>query len=219
MKFGKAAAMLTAGIMVTALAGCTTYNEDEVVDGLDIHYSDVKQDAFIAKFSLNGSRDSMTIDIPDTFKGYEINSLGGFFGTGVPAYFTVDTDNDGNKLGFSKVIGYNEFDPDASYEELIFTLNLGANVTGIMADENSLLRCRGDNGDIYYEVVYTVNCPEGNITFYSRDGRLYRKSDDELVDLPYPDGKVSASEEAPKEAQTADTSESTASVVSEQETQ
>lgn len=215
MKFGKAAVMLTAGIMVTALAGCTTYNDDE----LDIHYSDYKQDAFVSKYSWNGSRDSMTIDIPDTFKGYEINSLGGFFSTGVPAYFTVDIDSDGNKLGFSKVIGYNEFDPDAGYEELVFTLNLGANVTGIMADENSLLRCRGDNGDIYYEVVYTVNCPKENLVFYSKEGRLYRKSDDELIDLPYPDGRVNVQEEALKDVQTAGTSESTTSAAPEQEIQ
>ena len=33
--------------------------------------------------------------------------------------------------------------------------------------------------------VWTVTCDEGNETYYARDGRLYQRADDALVQLPY----------------------------------
>ncbi len=202
MKFKRISVLLITGAVMLCAAGCTTYNDNEVADGLDIYYSRFGGDAFAGRYYWNGSEDSMTITVPDEYKGYKINSLGGFFGTGVPMFFRVEPDDKENN-GYYYKYTYPEYDPGAEYKELVFTLEIGKNISKIKGVEDGFLYRKNENGAVVCcEVVYNIICAEGNDNYYSKDGRLYLRSDDTLVDLPYPDGKISIVEEAADKAGT-----------------
>ena len=189
------AAILTAGIMVFSTAGCTLYQRDATDSKSSLHYyvNDLDKEAFVENYYWNGTESGLTIDIPDDINGNRITALGGFFGTGVPARFKVSTDKGAQELGYyNDQYAFQATDKENSeYKELVFKLNIGGNVSKLMIEDGCRIRYSDENGTgIYYEVVYNVTCSDKNETYYAKDGKLYLRADDSLVELDYPDGNV-----------------------------
>ncbi|MBO6229251.1 MAG: hypothetical protein J6O50_01675 [Ruminiclostridium sp.] len=189
------AAILTAGIMVFSTAGCTLYQRDATDSKSSLHYyvNDLDKEAFVENYYWNGTESGLAIDIPDDINGNRITALGGFFGTGVPARFSVSTDKGAQELGYYyDQYAFQATDKENSeYKELVFDIDIGSNVGKLMFENGCRIRYSDDNGtSIYYEVVYNVTCSDKNETYYAKDGKLYLRADDSLVELDYPDGNV-----------------------------
>jgi len=109
-------------------------------------------DCFVAEFYWDGNEKEITI--PDTYNKKPVTSLGGYYGRGVPTafYITCKNENDIEEMNKGN-----------------FTLNIGKNINEIKA-YNCL------------EIISYVNCSDKNETFYSKDGLLYYKSDDAIVE-------------------------------------
>jgi hypothetical protein len=100
---------------------------------------------------------------------------------------------------YEKIVDYKGedeslYDAPISFEKLTFTINLGkyinsVKISGGFGDAN-YIGFRQDNGSIiFYEPAVIFNCSEQNETFYSKDGILYSRKDDEKQEFqtPYPD--------------------------------
>ena len=86
------------------------------------------------------------------------------------------------------------YDAPISFEQLIFTINLGKNINSIEIDAGidgkEYIGIRKDDGSIvFYKPAIYFNCNEQNETFYARDGILYSLKTNEKLDfqIEYPD--------------------------------
>ena len=86
------------------------------------------------------------------------------------------------------------YDAPISFEQLIFTINLGKNINSIEIDAGidgkEYIGIRQDDGSIvFYKPAIYFNCNEQNETFYARDGILYSLKTNEKLDfqIEYPD--------------------------------
>ena len=122
--------------------------------------------------------------IPDSYGDYPVVELGGYAGRGAPCPFEIEVEGIHSTLGvspsaagtFGKVNGKNV---DVIYHDV--TLNLGANISEIFADQSGhYVETGGDRGEVHVVRVY-FNCDPANRNFYSENGRLYDKKG-KLVD-------------------------------------
>ena len=74
-------------VAVFFLSSC--YQFEERVNGLEIYSSQFHGDAFAAYYYWDLNSEQMDIVIPDTYRNYLVRHIGGYFGRGVPAGFTV----------------------------------------------------------------------------------------------------------------------------------
>ena len=115
--------------------------------------------------------------IPDSYGDYPVVELGGYVGRGAPCPFDIRVKGIQSSLGvypeagtFGKVNGKKV---DVIYHDV--TLNLGANIKEIFANQDGLyVDTGGDRGEVHVVRVY-VNCDPSNRQFYSENGRLYDK--------------------------------------------
>mgnify|MGYP007069935896 CR=1 FL=1 len=143
------------------------------------------------------------------------------FGTGVPARFKVSTDKGAQELGYYyDQYAFQATDKENSeYKELVFKLNIGGNVSKLMIEDGCRIRYSDENGtSIYYEVVYNVTCSDKNETYYAKDGKLYLRTDDSLVELDYPDGRVNGAKVSGSLAEATEAPEIMTSEITEQTT-
>jgi hypothetical protein len=74
-------------------------------------------------------------------------------------------------------------------EEVLFQLHIGKNIDVVDFVLTDYYPHINEDGSItfYYPVVY-ITCSDENTTFYSKDGKLYYKSTDALVEeFTYPE--------------------------------
>ena len=115
--------------------------------------------------------------IPESYGDYPVVDLGGYVGKGGPCPFDIRVKGIQSSLGvypyggtFGKVNGKMV---DVIYHDV--TLNLGANIKEIFANQDGLyVDTGGDRGEVHVVRVY-VNCDPSNRQFYSENGRLYDK--------------------------------------------
>ena len=154
---------------------CIWYDE-RMVDGNQTYtLHSFKKVCFADAYYWDGSESGMVVNVPDECRGYKVTSLGGFAGTGVPSPFSVQVSN------IDMVYHESALPEDAVINPLYFTINIGKHV-----DSLRLVAMRDFHRDAdtqeFYRILVTVNCSEENKTFYSKDGRLYWRADDKLVD-------------------------------------
>jgi len=169
--------------IAAALSGCSLeYKNIISQDNMSFYTSSIRKRCFAGSYNWDGNKDSMSINIPDKINGYAVKALGGYSGRGVSIPFCVNLPE---KLKEDAIFRYESDTPfDVPVEDLHFNINIGTNV-------KELTNIRFKDYFIYgnyikdtysYRIVVSVNCSEDNKTFYSKDGKLYRRSDDSLVD-------------------------------------
>ncbi len=166
--------------------------KDAEVNNLKIFYSKVERDAVPSIYEWDGDMEKLTITIPDEYEGIKINSLSGFVGRGAPVNFYVDipetyiplTNTSETKYPNSYVAeDYDEYEEKINEETDIytFTVKLGKNIK-YLEDLDYREYHHEYNGNVVYVVEYYYECSPENKWFYSKDGKVYDKKTDELID-------------------------------------
>ena len=82
------------------------------------------------------------------------------------------------------------YDAPISFDELVFTIRLGKNVSsiqmegGIEGSEYLGIR-QEDNSIVFYKPMVLFECDEQNESFYTVDGVLFSSQTNEMMDIPY----------------------------------
>ena len=172
-------------------SGCTGFSgkRDGFSGNLSIRVSDSGGRAFAAEYYWNGdvSEDALIITVPDEFKGTQVTSLGGYIGTGVPTPFRIVPSTqhpEKPETEHADFLAYGSYEPDSARQvSLEFTLNIGKNIKTINSVVGGKFAIRAEDGSVTeYTIGFCVKCAEDNPTFYSKDGVLYRRSDDSRVE-------------------------------------
>ncbi len=170
-------------LIVAALLGCSLeYHNVISQDNVSFYTSSIRKICFAGGYNWDGDKDSMNINIPDKVDGYYIKALGGYTGRGFPTPFCVLLPE---KLKEDAVLNCHSDTPgDVPIEELHFTINIGANIKELKNVNFKRYYLYGNYIKNFYgySIAVSINCSEKNKTFYSKDGKLYRRSDDSLVD-------------------------------------
>lgn len=147
------------------------------------------RDAFASAYQWDGSGDAIDYTIPDTVQGVKITAIGGLTGglKKVPAAGLAvnmpETYRGAERAQYTMPVNAVEI-------TLPVHIHIGRFVRSIEED-GSLPAPTGyfgyekDVSSYIITPVWTVTCDEGNETYYARDGRLYQRADDALVQLPY----------------------------------
>lgn len=166
------------------------YHDGSTVNGVDFYVNRIGRHAFAGTYTWDGSEVGKTIVIPDKVEGMRVDELGGATGIGGITLFWICFPESYN------IDGYYDGSPDKydleepyTIEEIVFTLHLGKYVefcesmfSGFTFHPCTTLE---DGSKIFYRTSVYVTCDEENKTFYAKDGRLYRREDDSLVDVFY----------------------------------
>lgn len=147
------------------------------------------RDAFASAYQWDGTGDVIDYTIPDTVQGVKVTAIGGLAGglKKAPAAGLAvnmpETYRGAERAQYTMPV-------NAVEVTLPVHIHIGRFVRSIEED-GSLPAPTGyfgyEKGVSSYIItpVWTVTCDEGNETYYARDGRLYQRADDALVQLPY----------------------------------
>lgn len=147
------------------------------------------RDAFASAYQWDGSGDAIDYTIPDTVQGVKVTAIGGLTGglKKAPAAGLAvnmpETYRGAERAQYTMPVNAVEI-------TLPVHIHIGRFVRSIEED-GSLPAPTGyfgyekDVSSYILTPVWTVTCDEGNETYYARDGRLYQRADDALVQLPY----------------------------------
>ncbi|MCI9617695.1 MAG: hypothetical protein HFG31_06785 [Eubacterium sp.] len=170
---------------------CLNYNRDVMENNLYFTCNDLGDCAYASTYQWDGKVEHKNITIPDEAGGNKVTRLGGFSGKGCPEPFVIELSDDAYGVWVEEEIhilkseklleGYG-----VGYEvqDVKFTLNIGKKLNKIVkVDMSNYFPKETENGKIilYHPVVY-IECDKDNRTFYSKDGKLYYKSNDEVID-------------------------------------
>ena len=139
------------------------------------HY--IRKICFAGAYTWDSQSYVAVLDIPDSCGEYRVSALGGYVGSGAPVPFFV---NIPNAIFCCKE---ETLPQDAEIEYYHLILNIGRYVRDdkfIVMDEFHNV---GENQ--FIQILVTVSCSAQNRDFYAEDGKLYRKSDDSLVEAFY----------------------------------
>lgn len=174
MKSSKRIAALLCALLLLLLFGCTPYSSDRMAteDRVTCYLSNAfGSGAFVSAVSWNGDLNDTDIYIPASCGGQKVVALGGFMGTGVPTPMLL-TPEDETKGG-----GLHE-----GAVPVTFTVYFGANIQKIYQITGYGDLPAEQNGElIFVRPNFYMVCAEENETFYTRDGRVFKKEDDSLV--------------------------------------
>ena len=147
------------------------------------------RDAFASAYRWDGTGDAIDYTIPDTVQGVKVTAIGGLTGglKKAPAAGLAvnmpETYRGAERAQYTMPVNAVEI-------TLPVHIHIGRFVRSIEED-GSLPAPTGyfgyekDVSSYIITPVWTVTCDEGNETYYARDGRLYQRADDALVQLPY----------------------------------
>lgn len=140
----------------------------------------------------------MNIILPEKYNNATITGLGGYCGRGVPSPFEIFPTKEARAALCDSATGWSGVYHTATLENYnIEYLRFHLHITEYIKElENFsageiILAEHEENGEIKYNVyVLTcfVTCDENNKVFYAKDGKLYYKEDNTLVeDIVYED--------------------------------
>lgn len=196
----KAITLLLALVMMLLLCSCT-YCERAEEGCFDILYGSYlpfqmrwnPDGACVHIYTWDGDESNTDIVIPDKYKDYKIKKLGGYYGSGLPSPFTIDVttwmdmhdDNEDIHSNGCLAVPYDMFDDYSDeWSEIVyhdFNLYIGKNIDSVYGNPCAMVYTIDGVKTAYCPRV-TVCCDEENETFYSKDGRLYYRENNELVD-------------------------------------
>lgn len=163
------------GLGSVVIQSSMMYGDNEFVEaGLRYYPHAVFKTCFAADYAWPEGATEAVIDLPEECGGYRVTELGGYMGRGVPCPFTVTL--------AEPCILYSEaaLPTGAKIDEYHLTLNIGRSLAADTNIELDDYYCVGENR--FVRILVTVNCSEQNSSFYSENGKLYRKADDSLVE-------------------------------------
>ena len=145
--------------------------------------------AFASTYRWDGIGDAIDYVIPDTVQGVKVTAIGGLTGglkkgpTAGLAITMPETYRGAERAHYTMPIGAVEI-------TLPVHIHIGRYVRSVQPDGSlPAVTCYFDHakgtGSYLITQVWTVTCDEGNETYYARDGRLYQRADNALVQLPY----------------------------------
>lgn len=145
---------------------------------------------FVAQYNWDGDRENMTIEIPESYNGIDITTLGGYSGS-VRVQFGIylpvsmwDEQTYPSEDGWSFYSTESEeLVENEDYETLQFHIILGDNITQIEGPiktvdyygKSRFVSKQDVEEHIQYKIEYYYECSEDNPAFYSEDGVLYEK--------------------------------------------
>lgn len=147
------------------------------------------RNAFASAYQWDGTGDAIDYTIPDMVQGVKVTAIGGLTGglKKAPAAGLAvnmpETYRGAERAQYTMPVNAVEI-------TLPVHIHIGRFVRSIEED-GSLPAPTGyfgyekDVSSYIITPVWTVTCDEGNETYYARDGRLYQRADDALVQLPY----------------------------------
>lgn len=143
-------------------------------DNLCYYTHNLFKTCFAGNYMWTSDTNYAVLSIPDICDGYRVTALGGYIGSGGPCPFTM------NLSGVQYICSEDLVPDDAEVEQYHLVINIGKN----LKDDRFIVM-----DDFYYfganqyvQVLVTVNCSEENPIFYSEEGKLFRRSDNSLVD-------------------------------------
>ena len=180
--------------VICSFCGCSLLYDYEsyAVGSFDVGYSSALNNAFLGAYNWDGTEENMNIVIPESYNGIKITELGGYFGRGVPSPFTISlTDNALNALCENAMEWQYVSDTanidNCNIQYLRFELNVSkyiSEVENFYAGDITVAKYV-ENGEVKYNAyVLTcyVTCDADNEKFYAKDGKLYFKETDTLVE-------------------------------------
>ena len=187
MRMRRVLAIVSAAAILL-LGGCTGsvtgYGDKEAEVGM-VHYQINEQGkrAFAEQCVWDLDPTHRSFDIADTVEGAKVERLGGYIGVGVPYPFRIEPARGADYVS-SFDPSQESFDVPVTWQDLEFTIYLGRELKEIArVTEVPYYGVKNLSGGIdFYRPVYRFVCDEGNETFYSRDGVLYKRSDDAPVE-------------------------------------
>ncbi len=176
---GKLCIAVSLLLIAALLGGCTGFSKSETVaqGHFDFYVSDLGTRAFPSAYYWEGDPNDTLIEIPDTVGRADVESVGGYFGTGNPIPMMITTRGNNPYKA--------ETPPEGTEAQpLTFTLSIGKNVRSIVrVITPEYLSALSIDGSVrWYQPRLRVELREENSKFYERNGRLYYKEDDRLVD-------------------------------------
>jgi hypothetical protein len=165
-------------------------------NGFGIDVNKLANCCFVSGYTCTEYTEGMEITIPDDYNGIPIKRVGGFSGTGAPSPFRIDLSqvymNAPEGSEFDMIWRYPDDELSVAYtiENVVFQLHIGKNIEEIdfVFMDDYYPHIDEDGTVTFYHPVVYITCSEENTTFYSKDGKLYYKSTNALVeDFAYPE--------------------------------
>ncbi len=125
---------------------------------------------FVSDYFWCGDTTNAVIDIWDVCEGHYVTSLGGHD----LAPFLVNLQHSRYTCSESTLPS------NALIEQYHLIINMGENILNAEHIEMDSYHCICSNQ--FVQILVTVNCSVENPVFYSEDGKLYKRSDNSLVD-------------------------------------
>lgn len=184
--------------IILTLSGCSLdgvsflYRDNDDTDGFSIFINRTSNCCFVGNYNCTEYVENIEITIPDEFEGIEIKRIGGYHGRGVPSPFSISLSDaymnapKGSKFDsvYSNDLESYNITEKYTIEDVVFVLNIGKNIEVIeYVDKDNYYPHINEDGNItFYHPVVSVNCSEDNKSFYSKEGKLYNKANDELIE-------------------------------------
>lgn len=168
--------IISVSIMMLFLCSCSleySYSNGKTADSVYYVFNSSSEICFAAEYTWDESEKDIIIDIPDTVDGYEVTTLGGFTGRGVPTPFCIVAQDDESSADLTV--------SDGDIENINVTIRLGKNVKEIKCcTMNNILNT--DKGR--YRFVSEFEIDEENEYFEAdENGRLiYSKYSPKFID-------------------------------------
>jgi hypothetical protein len=202
MNMKKTVAFLLLVSFILCLSACDLdgvayfYSYAGEYNGFGIDVNKLANCCFVSGYTCTEYTEGMEITIPDDYNGIPIKRVGGFSGIGAPSPFSIDLSqvymNAPEGSEFDMIWRYPDDELSVAYtiENVVFQLNIGKNIEEIdfVFMDDYYPHINEDGSITFYHPVVYITCSEENTTFYSKDGKLYYKSTNALVeDFAYPE--------------------------------
>ena len=186
--------------LIFSLCGCSLLytHVNNAVGSFDVGCSEKLGKAFLAGYNWDGTEEAMNIVLPESYNGVKITGLGGYTGRGVPAPFRIEPNEKAREIlcpnATDWMYAHGRITIEiANVQYLRFKLHISKQIAEIenLSAGGFIIAEYQENGEtkeIVYILTCYVTCDEGNNTFYSKDGKLYNRQDNSLVeDIVYED--------------------------------
>lgn len=187
-------------VVLFSFCSCTIMYDIAHEDTAPFHsfyYSDSLRDAMVGPYIWDGTEEGKTIVIPETFNGYPVTKLG-YYIRGPIHPFRIDPWNGATDVlcpnasdwGVYRAPFYAE-DHDwiepSHVQYITFNIHLSKNVEEfncISLDDiyEATYEVDGEAKSIAFVFKCYFTCDENNKTFYAKDGKVYFRKNDVLVE-------------------------------------
>ena len=188
-------AVIFALVVSLSCVGCSMlYDlEPDAINGcLSVGYSKILNDAYVGRYEWDGTLQGQNIVVPEEYNGIPITAFGGYSGRGYPSSFAIIFNDEAKEMlcpGATQWGAYSGIHTLENYElnYLDFNIHISKNIETIESLSLGgyiVAECESEEATAY--VVYVlrcyVTCDENNEFFYAKDGKLYNKNNDVVVD-------------------------------------